>query len=92
MSLFFFHCLPYFKGWDGNTPQEHFEFICKVVDEEDYWVSTNVMKNLNAGMLRYSTFGANEPALQNMHQAFLRGIGEVPVEAPPTKVGVTAGC
>lgn len=80
------------KGWDGNTPQEHFEFICKVVDEEDYWVSTNVMKNLNAGMLRYSTFGANEPALQNMHKAFLRGVGEVPTEAPPTKVGVTAGC
>ncbi|MDD3352105.1 SRPBCC family protein [Zoogloea sp.] len=78
------------KGWDGNDPQAHFEFIRKVVDEEDYWVSANVMKNLNAGMIQFSTFGANEPALQNMHKAFLRGIGEEPVEAPVGKVGVAA--
>ncbi|ENO87279.1 aromatic ring-hydroxylating oxygenase subunit alpha [Thauera linaloolentis] len=70
------------KGWDGNDPQAHFEFICKVVDEEDYWVSANVMKNLNTGLLGYSTFGRNEPALQNMHKAFLRGVGRTPVEAP----------
>lgn len=80
------------KGWDGNDPQAHFEFICKVVDEEDYWVSANVMKNLNAGMINFSTFGANEPALQNMHKAFLRGIGTTPEEAPLGKVGAVASC
>lgn len=69
-------------GWDGNTPQEHFAFICKVVDEEDYWVSTNVMKNLNTRLQPFNTFGANEPALQNMHKAFLRGVGREPEEAP----------
>lgn len=69
------------KGWDGNSPQEHFDFICKVIDEEDYWVSANVMKNLNANMLAYSTFGRNEPALQNMHRALLRGVGKPPEEA-----------
>ncbi len=69
------------KGWDGNSPQEHFEFICKVIDEEDYWVSANVMKSLNANMLTYSTFGRNEPALQNMHKALLRGVGNPPVPA-----------
>lgn len=76
------------RGWDGNDPQAHFEFICKVVDEEDYWVSANVMKNLKTGMLQYSTFGRNEPALQNMHKAFLRGIGQTPVEAPLARAGV----
>lgn len=80
------------KGWDGNTPQEHFEFICKVVDEEDYWVSANVMKNLNARMISYTTFGRNEPALQNMHKAFLRGVGKTPVEAPMVKAGTALSC
>lgn len=50
------------------------------------------MKNLNAGMINFSTFGANEPALQNMHKAFLRGIGTTPEEAPLGKVGAVACC
>lgn len=79
-------------GWDGNTPQEHFEFIRKVVDEEDYWVSTNVMKNLNSRLLNFTTFGANEPALQNMHRAFSRGVGHQPEQAPVGRVGAVASC
>lgn len=79
-------------GWDGNTPQEHFEFIRKVVDEEDYWVSTNVMKNLNSRLLNFTTFGANEPALQNMHKAFSRGVGHQPEQAPAGRVGAVASC
>ncbi len=75
-------------GWDGNDPQAHFEFICKVINEEDYWVSANVMKNLNTNILAFSTFGRNEPALQNMHKALLRGAGKTPVEAPLAKAGV----
>jgi hypothetical protein len=47
------------------------------------------MKNLNAGMINFST---NEPALQNMHKAFLRGIGTTPEEAPLGKVGAVASC
>ncbi len=47
------------------------------------------MKNLDAGMINFST---NEPALQNMHKAFLRGIGTTPEEAPLGKVGAVASC
>ena len=47
------------------------------------------MKNLDAGMINFST---NEPALQNMHKAFLRGIGQTPVEAPLARAGVKVSC
>ena len=50
--------------------QAHFEFIVKVVANEDYWVSANVQKNMNTGLRTRTTFGRNEPALINMHRAF----------------------
>lgn len=63
----------------------HFRFIYSVVDTEDYWVSANVQRNFNAGLREFTTFGANEPALINMHRAFRRGAGlplvDQPVEA-----------
>jgi phenylpropionate dioxygenase-like ring-hydroxylating dioxygenase large terminal subunit len=53
----------------------HFQFIYSVVDTEDYWVSANVQKNFNTGLREFTTFGANELALINMHRAFRRGAG-----------------
>jgi carnitine monooxygenase subunit len=71
----------------GRGPQDHFEFIRDVVDKEDYWVSANVQKSLSANIKPFSTFGRNEPALINMHKAFLRGVGITPQEAQLEKVG-----
>jgi carnitine monooxygenase subunit len=71
----------------GRGPQDHFEFIRDVVDKEDYWVSANVQKSLSANIKPFSTFGRNEPALINMHKAFLRGVGITPEEAQLEKVG-----
>ncbi|CAN7247338.1 Rieske 2Fe-2S domain-containing protein [Pseudoduganella sp. LjRoot289] len=71
----------------GRDPQAHFEFIREVVDKEDYWVSANVQKSLSANIKPFSTFGRNEPALINMHQAFLRGVGITPEQAQLEKVG-----
>lgn len=71
----------------GRDPQAHFEFIREVVDKEDYWVSANVQKSLSANIKPFSTFGRNEPALINMHKAFLRGVGITPEEAQLEKVG-----
>ena len=72
----------------GRDPQAHFEFIREVVDKEDYWVSANVQKSLSANIKPFATFGCNEPALINMHQAFLRGVGITPEQAQLEKVGV----
>jgi phenylpropionate dioxygenase-like ring-hydroxylating dioxygenase large terminal subunit len=72
----------------GRDPQAHFEFIREVVDKEDYWVSANVQKSLSANIKPFATFGRNEPALINMHQAFLRGVGITPEQAQLEKVGV----
>lgn len=72
----------------GRGPQDHFEFIRNVVADEDYWVSGNVQKSLNANIRPFNTFGRNEPALINMHKAFQRGIGLSADEAPLSKVGV----
>jgi carnitine monooxygenase subunit len=74
----------------GLDPQTHFEFIRNVVDKEDYWVSANVQKGLNANIKPFNTFGRNEPALINMHKAFLRGVGLTPEEAQLEKVGSAA--
>ena len=71
----------------GRDPQAHFEFIREVVDKEDYWVSANVQRSLSANIKPFSTFGRNEPALINMHKAFLRGVGITPEEAQLQKVG-----
>jgi carnitine monooxygenase subunit len=71
----------------GRGPQDHFEFIRDVVDKEDYWVSANVQKSLSANIKPFSTFGRNEPALINMHKAFLRGVGITPAQAQLEKVG-----
>jgi carnitine monooxygenase subunit len=71
----------------GRGPQDHFEFIRDVVDKEDYWVSANVQKSLSANIKPFSTFGRNEPALINMHKAFLRGVGITPEQAQLEKVG-----
>lgn len=62
--------------------REHFQFIYSVVDKEDYWVSANVQKNFNAGMRKYTTFGANEPSLINMHRSFRRMAGLPLVDEP----------
>ncbi len=48
--------------------QDHFNFIVKVVADEDYWVSGNLQKNMNTGLRTVTTFGRNEPALINMHR------------------------
>jgi hypothetical protein len=42
---------------------------------------------LSANIKPFSTFGRNEPALINMHKAFLRGVGITPEEAQLEKVG-----
>ena len=47
--------------------QDHFNFIVKVVADEDYWISGNLQKNMNTGLRTVTTFGRNEPALINMH-------------------------
>ena len=54
--------------------QAHFEFIVKVVSDEDYWVSGNIQKNMNTGLRTLTTFGRNEPALINMHRAFAAAV------------------
>lgn len=68
-------------GWARKSPREHFDFVAKVIEDEDLWVSLNVMKNVNSGMVDYFTFGRNEPALHNMHRAFLAGAGRKREEA-----------
>ncbi len=70
-------------GWSGTTPKENFEFIVFVVDKEDYWVSGNVQKSLNAKRKKFSTFGKNEPALINMHRNFLTSMGIDPDRKAP---------
>ena len=72
---------------EGLAPQAHFQFIRDVVDKEDYWVSGNVQKGLNANIKLFNTFGKNEPSLINMHKTFLRAVGMTPEEAPLEKVG-----
>lgn len=71
----------YFRGHMPLETEEqraaakaHFEFIVKVVEEEDYWVSANVQRNLNTGLRQRATFGRNEPALINMHRAFAEAV------------------
>ena len=77
-------------GWSGTTPQENFEFIVFVVDKEDYWVSGNVQKSLNAKRKQFSTFGKNEPALINMHRNFLTSMGIDPDRKAPLDHGELA--
>lgn len=71
----------------GLDPQTHFQFIRDVVDKEDYWVSANVQKSLTSNIRPFNTFGRNEPALINMHKAFLRGVGLAAEQAPLARVG-----
>ncbi|MEX3785769.1 SRPBCC family protein [Paraburkholderia sp. BR14374] len=66
------------KSWSRGTPEDHANLIIKIVDTEDYWISMNVMRNLKANIIKFSTFGKNEPALQNMHKAFAIGAGRSP--------------
>ena len=71
-------------SWSGGGAKENFDFIVYVVDKEDYWVSANVQKSLNANRRKFSTFGKNEPSLINMHRNFLSAVGLDPdiKEAP----------
>lgn len=62
--------------------REHFDFIYRVVDEEDYRVSAAVQRNFNAGGRDYTTFGRNEPSLINMHRTFRRMAGLPLVDEP----------
>jgi len=75
-------------GWDNDSPQNHFAFVRDIVTNEDYWVSAGVMKNLNAGLRSFGTFGRNEPALHNMHKAFARGVGHAFEQAPLVRDGL----
>lgn len=65
-----------------KAARAHFDFIYSVVDQEDYRVSAAVQRNFNAGHVKYTTFGRNEPALIDMHRAFRRGAGLPPVDEP----------
>ena len=47
--------------------------------------SANVQKNFNVGMREYTTFGANEPSLINMHRTFRRMAG-LPLVDEPAKI------
>ena len=72
-------------SWSGGSAQENFDFIVYVVDKEDYWVSANVQKSLNAKRRKFSTFGRNEPSLINMHRNFMMAVGLDPDQKePPT--------
>ena len=75
-------------GWDNDSPHNHFAFVRDIVTNEDYWVSAGVMKNLNAGLRSFGTFGRNEPALHNMHKAFARGVGHAFEQAPLVRDGL----
>ena len=60
---------------EKDAAQEHFQFIYSVVENEDYWVSANVMKGFKSGLHPYSVFGRNELSLINMHEAFRESVG-----------------
>jgi phenylpropionate dioxygenase-like ring-hydroxylating dioxygenase large terminal subunit len=60
----------------------HHQMIYSIVENEDYWVSVNVQKNFNTGLKQYTTFGANEPSLINMHRTFRRKAGLPLVDEP----------
>ena len=67
--------------WQAKLPEEkkeaqdHFEFIYSVVENDDYWVSENVMKGFRSGLHPYSVFGRNELSLINLHEAFRESVG-----------------
>ena len=69
--------------------RQHFDYIYSVVDQEDYWVSAQVQKNLNSGMQRWTTFGRNEPSLINMHRT-LRRMAGLPLVDEPAEPGAAA--
>jgi carnitine monooxygenase subunit len=59
---------------------QQFDYIYSIVENEDYWVSRNVMKSFKSRLHPYSIFGRNEPSLINMHRAFRESIGRDPEE------------
>ena len=67
---------------------DHFDFIYKVVETEDYWVSENVQKSFNAKIKPFTTFGKNEPALINMHKTFRKKMGLKEKEPKLERVGL----
>ena len=79
------HVTHYHCYWRGHVPiadeaarleaEAHFDFIWQVVEQEDYWAGACVQRNLQSGLIRETTFGRNEPALINMHNAFAAAVG-----------------
>ena len=45
------------------------------MENDDYWVSENVMKGFRSGLHPYSVFGRNELSLINLHEAFRESVG-----------------
>jgi hypothetical protein len=63
-----------------DSGKAQFDYIFGVVEHEDYWVSSNVMKGFNSGLHPYSIFGRNEPALMFLHKTLHAAIGLDPDE------------
>lgn len=63
-----------------DSGKAQFDYIFSVVEHEDYWVSSNVMKGFNSGLHPYSIFGRNEPALMFLHKTLHAAIGLDPDE------------
>jgi phenylpropionate dioxygenase-like ring-hydroxylating dioxygenase large terminal subunit len=57
----------------GRDPRAHFEWVVKVVGEEDYRVSQSIQPGLDTGLRPFNTLGRNEPALIKIHEALARG-------------------
>jgi carnitine monooxygenase subunit len=57
----------------GRDPKAHFEWVVRVVGEEDYAISQSIQPALNTGLRPFNTFGRNEPALIKIHEALARG-------------------
>ena len=63
-----------------EAANQQFDYIYSIVENEDYWISRNVMKSFKSRLHPYSIFGRNEPSLINMHRAFRESIGRDPEE------------
>jgi hypothetical protein len=69
---------------------ELYDAMRQVVFDEDYGVVSKVQVNIDAGIRPFHTFGRNEPALTNAHQAFLRNVGLDPASISRDRDGSMA--
>ncbi|MCZ6463410.1 MAG: aromatic ring-hydroxylating dioxygenase subunit alpha [Proteobacteria bacterium] len=66
----------------AGSPQraaERFQQFGNIIRDEDYAVAASAQRGAESGLLKYATFGRNEPALHHYHNTYRAALGMEPL-------------